>query len=225
MAEETRLLPHTHPVSAIIRNHFEALLLRRYAHGKRVKSVGGNDVRHARDHAAFNIHSCCPILDGTDEIRDAKRATKVRGEHCSNRFQDCAVEADVYLFSHSLYYISQFELACVPTGSIILAIHNVYPGPGTYTFGEVRVEHANGNLLVHTRGNDHPYVHPPVWLKSECCISTGHSVITFVNEGRIDVSHAYRGLVRPVSLDDRLLAPVDVPHEEPTYGQHHSRYP
>lgn len=213
--QDNPLVPHTHPVSAILRNWAELLLINRF-HGKRIKSVGGNDVRHARDHSWAQIHSCCPLLDGQDHIREAKRAGKKRGDHCHNKFQDCLVPADVYLFSHSLYYISRDQLSCIPSGCHIAACHNVYPGPGTYTFAESTVTETNGILTVYTRGNDHPYTHPPVWLKSECVISTGYTTIAFTSIFRADVLHAYVGVVKPASLFDHLCEPVDVPHEPPT---------
>ena len=101
--QECTLVPHTHPVSAVIRNWFELKIIRQYR-DCRIKSVGGNDVRHARQHSFAQIHSCCPTLDGSDEIRNAKRIGRARGNYCTLRFQDCDVPAEVFLFSHSMYY-------------------------------------------------------------------------------------------------------------------------
>lgn len=206
------LIPHSHPVSAILRNHCEDLLLHRVK-GKRVKSVGGNDVRHAKRHSHCTIHSCCPVLDGMDAIREARRTTYARGMRCANKFQECDWEADAYLFSHSMYYIEREDLSYIPSGKTILATHNVYPGPGEYTFGEATVHLSGGMEVVATRGNDHPYRHKPVWLRSECVVTTGYTTIAFCRVFTLGVAHAYVGVVQPARITDQLLECTEVPYE------------
>lgn len=205
---------HTHPVAATLRNYFEDILLAPH-HGKKIKSVGGNDVRHAKRHASYDIHSCCPLLDGMDAIREAKRSTSVRGNRCHRKFQDCDVPAEVYLFSHSMYYVQKQELAGIPIGAHVLASHHVYPSAGTYCFGEMHVTGDPSMWTVITRGNDHPYHHPQVWLTSECVITTGFSIIAFAKVRQVDTACAFTGVVQPSSLLRHTLDPVPITYERP----------
>lgn len=146
-------------------------------------------------------------------IRETKREGQQRGDRCDRKFQECDVPADVYLFSHSMYYIAREQLAVIPVGSIVLASHHVYRQPGTYAFGEVVVTGTPEQWTVRTRGNDLPYVHPEVWLTSESVIDTGYSIIAFSKIREIDTAMAFRGVVRPRNLRHLLSDPVLTPHE------------
>nr|QUS52766.1 hypothetical protein 1 [Mute swan feces associated tombus-like virus 1] len=217
-SKDGRKTHHTHPFLATVRNWAEQALLSTVTKGAVVKSVGGNDVRHRVRHKDYKIHSCCPILSPQDVIREVKRQGKPRGDYCRERFERCTKEADVYLFSNSLYYIEREALAVLPVGSIVLAAHHVYPEPGVYAFGEMTVAGDPTGWTVHTNGNTFPYQHAQCWLTSACVISVCDRIIAFdVVHDPVDTYHLFRGVVFSSSDISRTMCiePVLIPQDPP----------
>lgn len=167
---------HTHPVSALVRNSFETWVVREHP-GAAIKDVGGNYARHARKKHT-TVHSCCPYLGPSDVVREVTRDYVTGGNYCRNKFDSCLVKSSVYMFNHSMYYITPNELLCIPEGATIYASHHVYPGPGVYMGGELKVTRlGNGNYRTVAKGNDTPYEHPNCWLSGECVIPGANGTV------------------------------------------------
>ncbi|APG76107.1 hypothetical protein 1 [Beihai tombus-like virus 15] len=208
-------IPHTHPVSALIRNGFEDAVINQHK-DKRIKDVGGNYARHAARHQGFDIHSCCPLLSPDDLIREVTRDMAVDPDCCRKRFQDCSRPADVYMFNHSMYYVEPEDLACIPVGACIYSLHHLYQGPGTYCAGEMEVtQDEQGVYTVDTRGNNRPYKHKQCWLTGSCVIpGKDGAVIAFTVLRNYESAHVFKGYVYKVEDSYRLLSqPVFKPYD------------
>lgn len=185
---------HTHPISASIRNAFEDWVVRRHS-TQRIKDVGGNYARHACRHAGVAIHSCVPILDGTDIVRQVTRDACQGADICNNIFQHCTHEADVYVFNQVMYYLQPEDLHVIPDNAIVYAAHHIYNEPGTYALGEMEVYGDPSSWTVHARGNCVPYVHSECWLSSDCVIPHPDGVLAFKLIQTIETLRIFKGRV------------------------------
>lgn len=187
---------HTHPVSALIRNSFENMVINSHQ-GQRIKDAGGNHARHSSKHKEANVHSCCPFTSPDDIIREVSRDYCDDSDtYCRNLFQQCDYQADVYMFNHSMYYITQADMLCIPIGSTIYSMHHLYPGPGEYCAGEMFVAGTEESWQIHATGNNAPYNHPQCWLSGECVIpGRDGSVIAFKLLRTFETAHVFKGRV------------------------------
>lgn len=207
-------IPHTHPISALLRNGFEDMVFADEK-GKTVKDIGGNWARHARKNnrqgsEPRNVHCCCPFTCSADVIREVSRdyAADPNVTMCRNTLtnalgiRNCQVDADVYMFNHSMYYIGQQELTVIPQGTTIYSMHHVFPGAGKFCCGEVEcMMKDNGDVRVVAKGNDVPYEHPNCWLNGECVIpGNDGAVIAFKIVARYETCYIFKGKVMKLSV-------------------------
>jgi hypothetical protein len=207
---ESGNIHHTHPISALLRNGFEDYVFREHP-GQLVKDIGGNPARHAKYNGRAKnprmVHCCCPYTCPADIIREVSRVgiSDPSVTTCRNRFSSgtgtlgCSVNAPVYMFNHSMYYIGRRELLGLPVGTTIYSMHHVYPGSGTYCNGEIEVSMVGDQVRAHSRGNDLPYVHPNCWLSGECVIpGADGSVIAFKLLAKYETCLVFKGIVMDV---------------------------
>lgn len=205
---------HTHPLSALIRNSFEYMVINTHK-GQRIKDAGGNHARHSSKHAEAGVHSCCPYTSPDDIIREVSRDYSNDGAtYCRNLFQQCEYQADVYMFNHSMYYITQADMLCIPPGATIYSMHHLYPGPGIYCAGEMQVHGTEEQWEVHATGNNSPYRHPQCWLSGECVIpGRDGTVIAFKLIRTFETAHVFKGRVMsgcPYLLKQPTFAGISV---------------
>jgi len=83
------------------------------AGARQIVDVGGSPIRHQKE--GRMVHSCCPELLPSDTMRNhlfrdfGNYTTSTWCEHTVQSC-DCKEEIDAYMFVHSLYYFSAYEL-------------------------------------------------------------------------------------------------------------------
>jgi hypothetical protein len=135
-----------------------------------IVDIGGNASRHARNRRT-NIHSCCPLLDAADVIRNLHhRHQELR---CTHRVSDCdCVAPGAFLSIDSLYYLGPEEIfALVDKSSsklLVAAFHEFPDAYGSFASGEATYQVTGVDSVAMTvRGNSHTYVHSRMaWLRA-----------------------------------------------------------
>jgi len=106
---------HDHPIGALERAVSEEKLYRWATHDFKdyelaICDIGGNANRHAAA-GRMNVHSCNPVLDGSDVIRRLPETYLDGANYCDKKSLNCAAPVpDVYMAVHSLYYLTPEEV-------------------------------------------------------------------------------------------------------------------
>jgi len=106
---------HDHPIGALERAVSEEKLYRWAEYDFKdyhlaICDIGGNANRHAAA-GRMNVHSCNPVLDGSDVIRRLPETYAKGANYCGDRSLDCVAPVpDVYMAVHSLYYLTPDEV-------------------------------------------------------------------------------------------------------------------
>lgn len=138
--------------------------------------VGGAATRAKKVCDAYGIgyHSCNPVIDSVDIIRQAKYMQAYPDNVCGHKAQDCrCVNFDVVNWTHSLYYFTEEEVARMllranhHTG--FATVHEFHGMTGQFPQGSISEAtwHREGDSVVMAvKGNNFTYKHDSLeWLQ------------------------------------------------------------
>nr|WPV74312.1 MAG: VP1 protein [Drosophila Midmar tombus-like virus] len=156
--------------------------------GLRYRDVGGSRTR-GTEHRGLR-HLCCPIIDGSDILREAK-APRKSGHHCSRLGQDCAWK-DAFpgaLLVHSDYYMDQDDLCDIIRGPSFIISH-MFVGHEGLLHGEMKWA-LQGRSIVATTVDGTPYRHYyNEWQNEGVCVGK-RGAFVYCLLGRTEATAVY----------------------------------
>jgi len=208
-------MPHSHPRLAFDRKYAERCVYNMISRPNLfIIDIGGNPIRHAANHRV-NVHSCCPILDPTDAVRNNTHRNPpahlpMPPIFCEHLAQDCrCVQPHSYLSVHSLYYLTPpIILACLLhcTSHTLHAVLHEFPEIyGAFAGGEAQYHvSADQTVSMLVRGSSQPYVHSVLPWFSSGYFSDGVNAMAWSSIRDFAWSKYYKFVLSPINLRNAI---------------------
>jgi len=147
-----------------------------------IVDIGGSPTRHNRYNRKY-VHSCCPVLDARDIMRNLRHGTGA-SSWCTHTAQACdCVTPYAYISIDSLYYLSPEQIMefCKRATShrLIAVVHEFQDAYGTYGDGEARYHlETPSTVVMYVNGNVTPYRHSSMaWLAKGHLTINGQTLV------------------------------------------------